>query len=130
MWDLSDPARPVAVGGTLAAATNYVYAVAFSPDGRTLAAGSTDNSVELWDVSQPARPALLASLTAATDSVFVVAFSPDGHTLAAGTAEKAVRLWPVDPAIAAAEVCATAGDPVTRQEWARYLPGRPYDPPC
>jgi WD40 repeat protein/transcriptional regulator with XRE-family HTH domain len=130
MWDLSDPRHPIAVGGTLTAATNYVYAVAFSPDGHTLAAGSTDNSVEMWDVSQPAHPSLLASLTAAADSVFVVAFSPDGRTLAAGTAEKAVRLWPVDPTIAASEVCATAGAPVTQQEWTRYLPDHPYQPPC
>jgi WD40 repeat protein len=130
LWDLGDPARPSSVGPPLTGATNYVYSVAFSPDGRTLAAGSIDHAVQLWDVSQPARPAPLGSLTSATDSVFVVTFSPDGRTLVAGTAEKDVRLWTVDPASAAQMVCAWAGDPITRQEWALYLPDRPYQPPC
>lgn len=130
LWDLSDPARPSGLGPPLIGATNYVYSVAFSPDGRTLAVGSTDHTVQLWDVSQPARPTLLESLTAATDSVFVVAFAPDGHTLAAGTAAKEVRLWTIDPASAARSVCTWVGDPITPQEWALYLPDRPYHPPC
>lgn len=130
LWDLGNPERPSSLGPPLTGATNYVYSVAFSPDGRTLAAGSTDHSVQLWDVSLPARPALLGSLTSATDSVFVVAFAPDGRTLAAGTAAKEVRLWTIDPASAARSVCAWVGDPITPQEWALYLPDRPYHPPC
>ena len=39
----------------------YVYSVAFSPDGRTLAAGVTDGTVWLWRVTDPARPTLVAS---------------------------------------------------------------------
>lgn len=130
LWDLSNPEHPVSLGPPLTAATNYVYSVAFTPDGHTLVAGSTDHTVLLWDVSTPRRPALLGALSAATDSVFVVVVSPDGHTVAAGTADQTVRLWTIDPGIAAAEICAVAGDPITRQEWAQYIPNRPYQPPC
>lgn len=128
--DLTDPEHPVDIGSPLIGATSYVYSVTFSPNGRTLVVGSLDHTVLLWDVSQPSRPTLIATLAAATDSVFVVVVSPDGRTIAAGTAEQAVRLWSTDPTKAAAEVCAAAGDPITRAEWAQYVPDRPYQPPC
>ena len=77
-----------------------IYSVAFTPDGKTLAAGSDDDKAWLWDVSDPAHPAPLGRpLTGAAGSVESVAFSPDGRTLAAGSADDTVRLWNVaDPA--------------------------------
>lgn len=130
MWDLRDPAKPASTGTPLVGPTNYVYSVAFSPDGQVLAAGSSDRTVWLWNVATPAKPNWLATLSAAKDTVFVVAFSHDGHTLAAGTAERAVRLWWTDPNDAAAMICATVGDRISREEWAHYVPERPYAPPC
>src|SRR5262249_3391156 len=77
--------HPAAEGAPLTGATGYVHAVAFSPTGRLLAAGSADHQVRLWDVSDPARPRLAAKpLTGPTDIVNSVAFSPDGKELAAG----------------------------------------------
>lgn len=84
----------VAAGHPLGTAGNTVYSVAFSPDGRTLAAGSADGTVMLWDVTDPTRPAPLGRpQTGPGGFVHSVAFSPDGHTLAAGSATGRVLLW-------------------------------------
>jgi WD40 repeat protein/energy-coupling factor transporter ATP-binding protein EcfA2 len=95
LWNMTDPSRPTLRGQPLAVGSN-VNSVAFSPDGRTLAAGSTDNDVHLWNVTNPEHPASLGkALTGPALSVTSVAFSPDGHTLAAGSADDAVYLWNV-----------------------------------
>ena len=130
LWNIADPARPQRLGQPLTGPASYVYSIAFSPDGATLAAGSTDDTVWLWNVTKPAAPSSLATLTGPTDHVYTVAFSPDGSVLAAGSADGSVHLWDTSTAAAARAVCSMGGDPIDRAEWARYLPGTPYQPPC
>ena len=60
--------------------TEYVFAVAISPDCVTLASGSWDKSVRLWDIRT--RKALGEPLIGHSGRVASVAFSPDGNTLA------------------------------------------------
>ncbi|MFJ7778463.1 trypsin-like peptidase domain-containing protein [Streptomyces yangpuensis] len=70
-----------------------VKSVAFSPDGRTLAAGGPGTPVRLWDVSAGTTR---ATLPGQTDALGVVAFSPDGRTLATARADHTVELLDVD----------------------------------
>ena len=69
-----------------------VLSVAFSPDGVTLASGSMDGTLILWDAR---TGKLLDTLNGHTGSVKSVAFSPDGGTLTSGSGDETVILWDV-----------------------------------
>ena len=76
----------------LAEHESSVNSVAFSPDGNTLASGSYDETIKLWDV---ATGTLKATLEGHTSWVYRVAFSPDGNTLASGSYDETIKLWDV-----------------------------------
>jgi WD40 repeat protein len=72
--------------------TDGVWSVAFSPDGQTLASGSTDGTITLWDLAT--RRQIGEPLRLHTHAVSSVAFSPDGQTLASGSTDPAwLQLW-------------------------------------
>jgi WD40 repeat protein/transcriptional regulator with XRE-family HTH domain len=130
LWNVSNPARPAPLGTPMTGPAGYVYSVAFSGSGQTLAAGATDGTVWLWNVADRATPALIAELTGPASQVYSVAFGRGNRTLAAGSADGTVRIWDTSPGAAAAAVCADAGQPLTRREWATDVPGLRYNPPC
>lgn len=65
-------------------------ALAFSADGRFLAAGGQDGSIMLFDIFSGHA---LATLNAHQLSITHLAFSSDGRTLASGSLDGIVRLW-------------------------------------
>ena len=74
--------------------TSSVTNVVFSPDGKKLASGSSDDTVRLWDVET--GQAIGLALEGHTDWVRNVVFSPDGKKLASGSYDDTVRLWDVE----------------------------------
>ena len=86
-----------------------VRALAWSPDGRVLAAGGEDNMVRLWDM-QTGRE--VGVWSGHSDVISALAWSPDGRTLASGSFDNTVRVWQVEAKnwTRAAKVRVFAGD--------------------
>jgi WD40 repeat protein len=76
---------------TLEEHVHVVCAVAFSPDGKTLASASSDNTIKLRDNSSLGE--VRQTLKVHTDKVSAIAFSPDGKTLALASHNGTIKLW-------------------------------------
>jgi len=108
LWNVSDPSDPRQLGQRLLLADG---ALAFSPDGRTLAVADGSFDVQLWDIADPSSPRRVATLVGHTDSVNALAFSPDGQTLASGSDDTDAILWNVSDPSHATRLTTFAGDP-------------------
>jgi WD40 repeat protein len=95
--DFEPPARP------LSGVNSPVLALAYAPDGRTLALGDADQTAQLR--AEPGGE-VQHTLKGHADAVTCLAFAPDGKTLATGSTDTVVKLWDVT---AGAERRALAG---------------------
>jgi WD40 repeat protein len=114
LWDMTDPAHPARTATLLTSDTDIVRAMAFRPDGHTLATSRNNGTVELWDITDPAHPARTATLQGyevgpgpserikGSRTPSAGHFSPNGRMLAMGIGDDRVELWdltnPTDPA--------------------------------
>ncbi|WP_199923490.1 WD40 repeat domain-containing protein [Streptomyces sp. NRRL F-5123] len=75
---------------TLTGHTDWVTAVAVSPDGSWLVTTGDDRSVRIWDT---ATGAAVRTLTGHSGPVRAVGISPDGSWLATAGDDGTVRIW-------------------------------------
>ena len=95
LWNVATHQR---IGGALPGDTGPVTSVAFSPDGKLLAAGTTAGEVWSWYTATGHLSGLGAiGLGGGYSAVTSVAFRPHSRTLAVGSLDHTVHLWQMGP---------------------------------
>ncbi|MFN0052674.1 MAG: WD40 repeat domain-containing protein [Planctomycetales bacterium] len=89
---VSKPPMPQAIIASCKGHEDEPQCAAFSPDAKTLATGSRDRTVRLWDCEN-GKP--LDILRGHALGVAVVSFAPNGELLATGGIDGQVKLWNV-----------------------------------
>lgn len=84
------PDDAVALRATLAGHTGPVWSVAFAPDGKTVATGSDDATLRLWDAATGEENAVVSGHNRA---VFSVTYAHSGNFLLSGDSDGALHVW-------------------------------------
>ncbi|MBD2073005.1 pentapeptide repeat-containing protein [Phormidium sp. FACHB-592] len=80
---------------TLTGHTDWIWSIAFSPDGQVLASSSSDRTIKLWDVQTQHCYKTLVGHAAAVRSLAFAAPTSDraGTWLVSGSDDRTIRLW-------------------------------------
>jgi len=70
--------------------TDWVYDVAWSPDGKRIASSSKDKTVQVWDAATGSR---IYTYRGHTSDVYTAAWSPDGKRIASCSQDKTAQVW-------------------------------------
>jgi WD40 repeat protein len=114
-WDVRTGAELRSFQGHSAGVNN----IAFSPDAKTMATSSIDNSVKLWDLNTGKE---LHTLNGHSGQVLSVAFSADGRLLISSSDDLTIKIW-----------TATSGEELATlialddQDWAVITPDGLFD---
>ena len=106
LWE-KDPQNPgdaaAFLTATLRGHTGRVRALAISSDSQTLASGSNDNTIKLWNLAPEGEtggyarndspPYLRSTLTDHVGAVYALAFLPDRNILISGSADWTIKIW-------------------------------------
>ena len=83
-------AQQATVVGTLEGHTDPVYAVAWSPDGKTLATASFDSTIRLWDATTRKE---IKKYEGHSKLALAVAIAPDGKHILSGGQDNPAKIW-------------------------------------
>lgn len=86
LWDITTETPR----GNLPGHKSKVTSAVFSPDGKTLATGSADQTIRLWNLANDKERAVLKGHT---DAVWSLAYSPDGKTLVSVGWDGMMNFW-------------------------------------
>ncbi|MFO7671728.1 MAG: hypothetical protein R6W31_18865 [Bacteroidales bacterium] len=104
--------------------------IAYSPDGRFIAAASHDGNVYLWNTSDWNDPPLVFDEN--NGFVLAVCFSSDGHHFYSGSVDFPRFIGrPTESAFMAGEFCSLLSRNLTQEEWRQYFGSEiPYEKTC
>ncbi|UZF55030.1 hypothetical protein LH935_20210 [Gordonia polyisoprenivorans] len=124
--DVSNPQAPHTIA-TLTGPAGQLYSAGFSADGSHVIAGGGNSEVWVWNLADGGSAEVV--LRSFPGRVYDVRFAPGDRILAAGEAG-VIESWELDTGAIIDAQCAQTGDQITEEEWATYVHGMGYQPPC
>jgi WD40 repeat protein len=110
------------------ASESYVDSVVWSSDGSRIVTAANDGTVRIYDASSGQQVG--TSLAVASAGFPYATLSQDGRTIAATDTSGRGWLYPATAAGWETSACRLANRELTRAEWSKFLPGRPYQRTC
>ena len=94
LWNVAERAHIAKLKAYLGSrASGYgIASIAFTTDGKYLASGSSDSTIQIWYLGRTYKGQLVGH----RGGIWSIAFSNDNRTLISGSSDRTVRLWDVE----------------------------------